>query len=404
MPLHLLGKKSWNVYNADAIARVKRDEALAAAAEAAEDERMQEEDAARRTAILRGEVPPPITSAPPPVSPSDPVSHTSTHATDPWTREERKLRRRHKDEDESSHAIRLARLDAERAQEARERLAPDSAPASSNKADLSLTDERGHITLFSAPADEDQTGAKRKRKPEEREEGVRLADAAGYNAPSKPWYTSTTSHTLSKSTPPLVEDSGRDAFGRPDPKRKERDAVRAAGNDPMAMMVRAQTSLKQAERDKEAYELKRREELARIDEEAAERRRRRNERRQQKEEKEGRRSSGRREGAGDALRDSRRRSEGRERRGSTDSLEGFTLDDAGIREERQWHRRHEKEDRRKRNGRHDRHDDRYDHHGHRHRNDRYDRHESHDRHDYRKDSRKRSRSPNHRSRNHTSYQ
>ncbi|KAF5015673.1 hypothetical protein F66182_12905, partial [Fusarium sp. NRRL 66182] len=33
MPLHLLGKKSWNVYNPDNIARVRRDEEQAKARE-----------------------------------------------------------------------------------------------------------------------------------------------------------------------------------------------------------------------------------------------------------------------------------------------------------------------------------------------------------------------------------
>ncbi|CCF31962.1 hypothetical protein CH063_00727, partial [Colletotrichum higginsianum] len=60
MPLHLLGKKSWNVYNADNIARVRRDEAAAKAKEEAEEQRMQEVDAERRLAILRGEAPPPL--------------------------------------------------------------------------------------------------------------------------------------------------------------------------------------------------------------------------------------------------------------------------------------------------------------------------------------------------------
>ncbi|CAI4217235.1 unnamed protein product [Parascedosporium putredinis] len=57
MPLHLLPKKSWNVYNADNIARVRRDEAAAKAKEEAEEQRMQEYDAQRRLAILRGEIP-----------------------------------------------------------------------------------------------------------------------------------------------------------------------------------------------------------------------------------------------------------------------------------------------------------------------------------------------------------
>lgn len=54
MPLHLLGKKSWNVYNTDNIERVRRDEAAARAREEADEQRMQEEDAERRLKILRG--------------------------------------------------------------------------------------------------------------------------------------------------------------------------------------------------------------------------------------------------------------------------------------------------------------------------------------------------------------
>lgn len=59
MPRHLLGKKSWNVYNTDNVERVRCDEAKAAEREELEEQRMQEIDAARRTALLRGETPPP---------------------------------------------------------------------------------------------------------------------------------------------------------------------------------------------------------------------------------------------------------------------------------------------------------------------------------------------------------
>ena len=58
MPLHLLGKKSWNVYNPASIARVRQDEADAQAREEAAEQRMQEQDAERRIALLRGEKPP----------------------------------------------------------------------------------------------------------------------------------------------------------------------------------------------------------------------------------------------------------------------------------------------------------------------------------------------------------
>ncbi|KAF8469710.1 hypothetical protein BDZ91DRAFT_63594 [Kalaharituber pfeilii] len=53
MPLHLLSKKSWNVYNADNIERVRRDEVIAQEKEEAEEQRMQQEDAQRRMLELR---------------------------------------------------------------------------------------------------------------------------------------------------------------------------------------------------------------------------------------------------------------------------------------------------------------------------------------------------------------
>ncbi|KAJ2986204.1 hypothetical protein NUW58_g5139 [Xylaria curta] len=63
---HLLGKKSWNVYNPANIARVKRDEAEAQVRAEAEEKRQQDAEAKRRLAILRGEDPP---TPPPPPSP-----------------------------------------------------------------------------------------------------------------------------------------------------------------------------------------------------------------------------------------------------------------------------------------------------------------------------------------------
>jgi len=53
MPLHLLHHKSYHVYSAENIARVRRDEADAAAHEAAEDARMQAADAEARMKLLR---------------------------------------------------------------------------------------------------------------------------------------------------------------------------------------------------------------------------------------------------------------------------------------------------------------------------------------------------------------
>ncbi|RPB24923.1 hypothetical protein L211DRAFT_129864 [Terfezia boudieri ATCC MYA-4762] len=53
MPLHLLPKKSWNVYNADNIERVRHDEEIARKKEEEEETKMQQEDAERRMMELR---------------------------------------------------------------------------------------------------------------------------------------------------------------------------------------------------------------------------------------------------------------------------------------------------------------------------------------------------------------
>ncbi|KAJ9655916.1 hypothetical protein H2198_005357 [Neophaeococcomyces mojaviensis] len=54
MPLHLLGKKSWNVYNQDNIERVQRDEEKARIVQQGEERRRRDDDAADRLRILRG--------------------------------------------------------------------------------------------------------------------------------------------------------------------------------------------------------------------------------------------------------------------------------------------------------------------------------------------------------------
>lgn len=55
MPLHLLGEKSWNIYNHNNIQRVRRDEAEAQAREEEQDRRMQAVDSDRRLNLLRGQ-------------------------------------------------------------------------------------------------------------------------------------------------------------------------------------------------------------------------------------------------------------------------------------------------------------------------------------------------------------
>ncbi|PNS17576.1 hypothetical protein CAC42_8119 [Sphaceloma murrayae] len=281
MPLHLLPKKSWHLGNSANIARVKRDEAQAAAQLEAEEQRMQEEDAARRTAILRGETPPPLsTPADLAIVAADHSDRRHEHAVD---KGERRRKRKRKDEDDTSHEIRLAREDAERGTQVRQRL---TRPTTAG--DEAVTDEKGHIRLFHEPTtdrdgkdDKRRLEAEKRKREEEDSVGMRFSHAAGYNADKRgPWYVAGPSSGGGQ------ESVGKDAFGREDPRRKDRDQKRVVGSDPMAVMQRAQGELKKVAEDRGRREERRREELRRLDEEReweAEQRRRRRRRRREEE-------------------------------------------------------------------------------------------------------------------------
>lgn len=280
MPLHLLGKKSWNVYNTDNVDRVRRDEAEARAREEAEEQRMQEEDARRRIAILRGEEPAPPKPVAEPVDPQN--SWREKKDDDTYDRRDRK-RRRLRGEDDTDRDIRYARQDTDTGERATKAL------LKKGEKDAPLEDHVGHIQLFPAP---DETairkGAKnaeveaekeKKRRREEDKITMRFSNAAGYqHGVQKPWYASRRGETSTDSKVVVLSEAhGKDVWGNDDPLRKEREKTRINANDPFAAMRQAQGQLKQSENDKAVWEEKQKRELEVLKEQQRRERRRRDE-------------------------------------------------------------------------------------------------------------------------------
>ena len=272
----LLGKKSWNVYNAASIARVKKDEAEAAAKEAEEDRVAQEIDNARRIAILRGETPPPI-----PSSTNDSNKRRQPSGDQYVDDGRRRKRRRVAGEDDTERDIRFAREDMEQVESAK-----DSAgrpQKNSNTAPIANRDDLLALFPDEKPAaqtkkeDRARENAAKKAREKEQEEqlSMRFADAAGKDGlKQNPWYKSTANETTNFS------GESNDVWGRPDPKRKDREQARIASSDPFVMMQQAQKQLKQVQKDRSEWEERRRElKMMRREEE---RRQRKEERRHRK--------------------------------------------------------------------------------------------------------------------------
>ncbi|KAK5115186.1 hypothetical protein LTR85_009944 [Meristemomyces frigidus] len=307
MVLHLLGKKSWNVYNTDNVDRVRRDEAEAKAREEAEEQRMQEEDAARRTATLRGEILPDLIESPA-ETPDVAGRGRTKRSRDADGLPRGRKRRRVRGEDDTDKDIRYAREDAEAGAKARQALVKNDVE------DAPLVDRAGHLQLIPAPDEkairkaeknaEVEAEKAKKRKRDEDQYTMRFSNAAGFkNGMERPWYAS---NKLSNSTETpskavvLADAQEKDVWGNADPRRKEREQSRILSSDPFAAMQQAQRQLEQSGRDREKWEKERVAELEELKRAEQERERR----------------------------DKRRR-----RRDEDDGLEGFSLD-APVEEKR----------------------------------------------------------------------
>lgn len=274
-PSHLLGKKSWNVYNPAAIAKVRADEAAAAAREEAEDQRQDAYEAESRLAQLRG-LPPPV----PPRSPSPVQKQGRADIVGRNRDEERKgsggerKRRKLRGEDDTERDIRYARQDRERNDDRRGEL-----QLSKKEASVALTDHAGHIQLFAPPstkeirATKDAEADHEKKKQESAEQGaLKFSEAAGFRKDIKgtPWYAASRDYSGTEELDGKITHGeeglgGKDAFGRDDPNRVKRDAVRLNLTDPMAVMSQAQRKLKAVEKERLNWQQERERELKELE-------------------------------------------------------------------------------------------------------------------------------------------
>ncbi|MCJ1246747.1 hypothetical protein MMC30_003956 [Trapelia coarctata] len=268
MPLHLLGKKSWNVYNVANIEKVNRDEEAAAAREAAEEQRMQEVDAERRVQALRGLQVDPL---PPP---RDDSSRSSKRLDLVSGSTSSRMRRRVDGEDDTERDIRYAR--EHQLVEPTESAGLSKRPKTS---DAPLVDRSGHINLFplegpkrNGPKNpEAEAEAAAKKREYEDQYTMRFSNAAGFKQAigQKPWYHSTAGPGAEDAEPP-----SKDVWGNEDLRRKERQKMRIVADDPLALIQKGVQDLRQVEKQRKKWREEREremEEMARAEKRRAKR-------------------------------------------------------------------------------------------------------------------------------------
>ncbi|KAH0559287.1 hypothetical protein GP486_004194 [Trichoglossum hirsutum] len=251
MPLHLLGKKSWNVYNKDNIDRVRRDEANARAREEEEERRMQEADAERRIQLLRGKQVDPLLSAP----------ATDIDARDDGTARRGSKRRKLAGEDDTQRDIRLAKQDTG----VMGLRTYDSQSAARRSSDAPLVGKDGHINLFPQEGSRQQVqknpeaeaeAAKKKREFED-QYTMRFSNAAGFKQGIKrPWYSS-----LHPESGEAIEEVGKDVWGNDDKGRKDRERRRIENEDPLQAIRKGVSGLKEVENERRKWREERQKEI-----------------------------------------------------------------------------------------------------------------------------------------------
>ncbi len=231
---------------------------------------MQEVDAERRIQILRGL----RADAPPLQSIADEQEKALRNDQDEPRRERK--RKRVAGEDDTARDIRYAQ-EASAAIPAKLDLQLKT-PKSS---DAPLTDGKGHINLFPmegsrqnvAKNAEAEAESARKKKELEDQYTMRFSNAAGFKQAvgQKPWYHSMGAEGEGKVPP------SKDVWGNDDPRRKEREKVRTAADDPLAIIQKGVAGLREVERERNRWKEERDRESVNLEKQENGRRKRRHE-------------------------------------------------------------------------------------------------------------------------------
>lgn len=211
---------------------------------------MQEVDAQRRLAILRGEVPPPL----PDNEEEDRTRiEESNDARSQYHAGSRKRRKR-VGEDDTDFELRLAK---ERNGSEYKNSESTHKPSSS----APIVDHAGHIDLFGderarAHAEKNEEAeAEKKKKAREYEDQytMRFSNAPGKHGTNRPWY--------SEADGEAPDSSSKDVWGNNDPKRRERDTQRLSSNDPLMMMKKGASQVRELKKERRKFQEERDEEL-----------------------------------------------------------------------------------------------------------------------------------------------
>ncbi|RVX66578.1 hypothetical protein B0A52_09455 [Exophiala mesophila] len=247
MPLHLLGKKSWNVYNPANIERVRRDEAEAKKQEEDAERKARQDEADDRLAILRGDK----QSGP---TERDIVEGSIDHR--------RSKKRKLIGEDDTDRDIRLA----QQSQLQSNASVQSTLHRGQGDRAISLTDKKGNFSLI--PQSQSEVQSRPRSRVDDNPTHFYLSSAATGQTSTglhQPWYKT-----------PKGEDQSQ--WGSTSPRRQKREAERLSTNDPLALMKRGVKKLRESERERQQWREQRERDLREVEDMARRERRRRKER------------------------------------------------------------------------------------------------------------------------------